>query len=66
MENRKRSFTKAISWRILASITTVILVFLFTKNLTISLGIGAVELVVKMMLYYVHERAWNKIGWGKE
>jgi adenylylsulfate kinase len=61
----KRSFAKAISYRITASATTAILVYLFTGKLLLSIGIGSVDGVAKIILYYLHERLWNKYHWGK-
>ena len=63
-EARKRAVAKTISWRILATATTILLVFLFTKRVDISLEVGAMEVVCKLILYYLHERGWNFIRWG--
>ena len=65
-EKAVRSLVKAVSWRIIASIATIVLVFLATKNISISLGVGAVEIVTKFFLYYFHERIWNIVSWGKK
>jgi adenylylsulfate kinase len=65
METHTRSIAKAISWRIVATLTTMLLVFAFTGNLVISSGVGLVELVTKIAIYYVHERVWNAIGFGR-
>ena len=64
-EYHKRSVAKAISWRALATITTMAVVFIFTRRAALALGIGAVEVVAKLLFYYLHERVWNAIGWGK-
>jgi uncharacterized membrane protein len=60
-----RSVAKAISWRIVATVTTIFLVFAFTGNLVISGGVGLTELITKIVIYYVHERVWNAIGFGR-
>jgi uncharacterized membrane protein len=65
-EKHFRSVIKSITWRALATLTTITLVYLFTGDLTISLEIGAIEVVAKLLIYYFHERAWGWIGWGKE
>ncbi len=65
-EKHKRTIAKTISWRIFATIITVILVFIFTGRWDISLGIGGVEVITKLIFYYFHERIWNYIIWGKE
>lgn len=64
-DKHSRTFLKTMSWRVIATTTTMVLVFLFTGSLTLSLGLGAVEVVTKMMFYYLHERAWNSVAWGK-
>ncbi len=63
-DKHKRSIVKALSWRMWATIATIIIVFFFTGELTLAVEIGAVEVVSKLMLYYLHERIWSKIGWG--
>ena len=64
-ETRKRSITKAISWRIIATLTTVVIVFIFTGEILLSLGIGFFEIISKMIFYYFHERTWDGIRWGR-
>ena len=64
-EFHKRSVVKAICWRFLATVSTMLIVYAFTGMPALSLGVGAVEVVVKIFLYYGHERLWNRIGWGK-
>lgn len=65
-ENVKRSLAKTISWRIIGTIDTVIISWIITGTLTLAFSIGLIELVSKMVLYYFHERTWNKIKWGKK
>lgn len=64
MENKLRSLVKSISWRAIAAVYTIILVFLFTKSIAISFGIGFIEIFIKFIFYYFHERMWQKIKWG--
>ncbi|MCQ0111120.1 Uncharacterized membrane protein [Zhouia amylolytica] len=59
--NHKISVLKTISWRIIGTIDTMIISYILTGNFTVALGIGGIEVVSKMILYYLHERAWNKI-----
>lgn len=49
----------------LASLTTIILVYLFTRKLQLALELGGIEVIAKILLYYGHERIWNVISWGK-
>ncbi len=59
-----RSVVKALSWRVLATVSTILIVYGFTRKFALSLGVGAVEVVVKFVLYYGHERVWLKIPLG--
>lgn len=64
-ETHKRSFLKGISWRVIATTTTMTLVYFFTGNLTITFGVGIFDTIAKLLFYYAHERAWNKVRWGR-
>tara|TARA_Y100000310_G_C20611334_1_gene778146 strand:+ start:1309 stop:1509 length:201 start_codon:yes stop_codon:yes gene_type:complete len=65
MDSNKRSVAKAISFRILATILTLVLVIYFTGNWAIASAIGASDFISKLVLYYAHERSWEKVSWGK-
>jgi uncharacterized membrane protein len=60
-----RSLAKAVSWRITGSIDTIFLSWLFTGDLSIAAAIGLTEVLTKMVLYYLHERVWNRIPLGR-
>lgn len=64
-ERRKRTIIKSITWRVTATLTTIFLVFIFTGRINTALEIGALEVVLKIVIYYIHERSWHKINWGK-
>ena len=64
-EDVKRSLVKTLSWRIIGTIDTTIVAYIITGTVTHAITIGGIELVSKMVLYYFHERGWNKIKWGK-
>ncbi len=66
VDTHTRSIAKAVSWRIWASLTTSVIVFSFTKELALSIGVGLAEAAVKLMLYYFHERLWEKLSFGKK
>jgi len=57
-ESVKRSLYKTLSWRVVATITTVIIVYAITGKAKISIGVGLGDTVVKTILYYFHERFW--------
>ena len=63
-EKSWRSLAKAVSWRITGSLDTFVLALLFTGNATIAATIGGTEIFTKIVLYYLHERAWARIGIG--
>jgi uncharacterized membrane protein len=65
METHMRSIAKAVTWRIVATLTTMLLVFIFTGNLVVSGGVGLTEVLSKTVIYYLHERAWNATGFGR-
>ncbi|MCU7891959.1 MAG: DUF2061 domain-containing protein [Candidatus Thiodiazotropha sp. (ex Ustalcina ferruginea)] len=65
VEKPVRSLVKALSWRVTGSIDTILLSWLFTGNLTIAAAIGLTEVMSKMVLYYLHERVWNRISLGR-
>ena len=60
-----RSILKAISWRIIGTMDTMVIAWLITGQLTMAISIGSIEVVTKMILYYGHERLWNAIKWKK-
>ena len=63
-ETRSRSVAKSLSWRIVASLTTIGLVYAFTGAVHIAMAVGGAEVVAKLLIFYLHERAWAKVGWG--
>ncbi len=64
-EKPYRSIVKTISWRTLGTLDTIVISYFVTGNLGMAASIGSIELVTKMVLYYFHERAWNKINLGR-
>ena len=58
----KRHWVKAITWRIVGTIDTMIIGWLISGDPLIGLSIGGAEVITKMVLYYVHERIWLKLG----
>ncbi len=64
-ETHTRSLLKAVSWRLTGSIDTFVIGFIVTGRLGIAGTIASVEIVTKIVLYYLHERAWSAIPWGR-
>lgn len=65
-ESKVRSFVKAISWRILATIITFSIAFFLTGETVMALEIGFLDLGIKLVVYFIHERVWGKIKLGKK
>jgi uncharacterized membrane protein len=64
-ETHSRTVMKTVSWRFVATLTTMVIVYIFTGEFLLSIGVGAVEVVAKILFYYLHERTWEMISWGK-
>jgi len=65
-ETNTRSIAKGISWRVIATSTTIIIVYVFFGRLDLAIAAGLIETVLKVGLYWAHERIWFKIRWGKK
>ena len=59
--SRTRSLAKALTWRITATLTTAVIAYMVTGELTTAAIIGGLEFVLKFIMYYGHERAWNTV-----
>lgn len=66
MESNKRSIAKAVSYRILGSLSTALIVLVMTGDVKMSAAAGASDSVVKLALYFLHERIWNHISFGRQ
>jgi uncharacterized membrane protein len=64
--SKSRSFAKALTWRTTGTIDTFLISWLITKQPFIAASIASVEVLTKIVLYYFHERVWNKIKWGRK
>jgi uncharacterized membrane protein len=65
MESHRRSLAKALSWRILAMAITGMVAWLFTRELAFAVTIGLADSVIKIFVYYLHERTWTSIPFGR-
>jgi uncharacterized membrane protein len=63
-ESRLRSILKSLSWRIVATLTTIALTWFFTGEVDTALKVGSFEFVLKFLIYYFHERAWQMVPRG--
>jgi uncharacterized membrane protein len=63
-KNKKRHLSKTISWRFIGTLDTLLLSWVFTGSPLTGVKIITGELITKMLLYYLHERAWYASNWG--
>ena len=59
--SRTRSLSKALTWRITATFTTAVIIYVVTGEVSLAMFVGGLEFVLKFVIYYLHERAWNLI-----
>lgn len=65
-ETNTRTFVKAFSWRFVVLILDFLVAYLLLKDLQIATGFALTKLVIATVAFYIHERVWNKIRWGKK
>jgi uncharacterized membrane protein len=63
-ETSARSITKALTYRLWQSLNTFIISFVITGRIDMAAAIVSIEVVVKIVIYFFHERIWSKIKWG--
>ena len=66
IETKYRSLAKAITWRIIATLTTVTLVFIIFGKLELAAAVGGLEVILKLLFNFLHERAWLYIKFGRK
>ena len=64
-ESSIRSVLKGFTWRLVATFSTMVIAYLITGETKTALKIGGIEFVAKIAIYYVHERIWLRIPFGK-
>lgn len=65
MDSSKRSLAKTISWRITGSGATFAISYAVIGDVGISSTIAIIQLTFNTVLYFIHERVWNKVKWGQ-
>ncbi|WP_298488823.1 DUF2061 domain-containing protein [uncultured Maribacter sp.] len=60
-----RSVAKALSWRVIGTLDTLVVSYILTGKMAVAASIASVDFLTKMVLYFFHERIWNGIKWGK-
>lgn len=64
-ESHRRSFLKAVSWRILGTLDTFVISWILSGKVALAGSIAGLEFATKIVWYYLHERAWAAITWGR-
>ena len=65
-ETKTRTLAKTIIWRVIATLITWSTLYFYTRQLSESLQITLVAALIGMSAYYIYERIWNNIQWGKQ
>jgi len=65
MDSNTRSIAKAVSYRVLGSAATALIIYVLSGKIGMSLGGGALDGILKIGLYFLHERVWNHIDYGR-
>lgn len=66
MDSHSRSVAKAVSYRVFGSLSTALIFYFLTGDLKTSAGAGIADSVMKLGLYFLHERVWNHINFGRQ
>ena len=65
-ESATRSALKALSWRLFATMWTMVVIYVLTGSSDLALTVGYLDAILKMGLYYFHERFWNRLRVGRQ
>ncbi len=64
-DSQARSVVKTLTWRVTGSGATFLISWLISGSWTVAGSIAVIQLVANTILYYMHERAWNTVAWGR-
>ncbi len=64
-ERHLRSLAKAVSWRLTGTLDTFVVSWIISGHLALASTSAATEFLTKITLFYLHERAWNLVPWGR-
>ena len=65
MESHVRSIMKAVTWRAGGTVVTFAVAWIVTRKFELAAQIGVLDTTIKLAAFYLHERLWMKIGFGK-
>ena len=63
---KRRSLAKSLTWRVIAVVSTFVIGYAMTGSWSFASSLTIVSNVINFVLYYVHERVWLGIAWGKK
>lgn len=63
---KRRSLAKSITWRLIAIAVTFVVGFVMTGNWQFAASLSLISNLINFVLYYIHERFWLKINWGRK
>ena len=64
-EHFKRSLVKAVTFRAVILVSDSLIIYTITKRLDVTIGVMSLSNLASTLLYFLHERVWNNIVWGK-
>lgn len=65
-ETERRSIVKSATFRVIVVISDLVIIYVLTKRVVATIAITIVTNMASTTLYFLHERAWNRISWGKK
>ena len=65
MDTHRRSFLKTISWRVVATVITGLITLWLTGRIDFAISVGLADTFVKFFIYFLHERMWSRIRFGR-
>ena len=65
METKRRSLAKALSWRVFATVITGCVAYALTGKIAFAVEIGMIDTLIKVFVYFAHERVWQSIAYGR-
>ena len=66
METHLRSIVKGLSWRVIATLVTTVVVWFISGEVSMALFAGAIDSILKVGLFWGHERLWQMVIWGRK
>ncbi len=65
IDSPKRTLAKTLSWRFLSLVITFVVTLIITGSAQFAISISALDTVIKLVIYYYHERTWTHLKWGR-